>query len=106
MIRRPPRSTLFPYTTLFRSRLVPARLAERLVPGRRRRYAVANVQVEPLEQRQLAHRLADRARRGRRLRVLAFPLHPLPPPPPGAPARSPPPHPTGAPPPPPLSGQP
>src|SRR5438094_4168764 len=23
MIRRPPRSTLFPYTTLFRSRLVP-----------------------------------------------------------------------------------
>src|SRR5258708_23749452 len=25
MIRRPPRSTLFPYTTLFRSRLVPAR---------------------------------------------------------------------------------
>src|SRR5258705_1890896 len=24
MIRRPPRSTLFPYTTLFRSRLVPA----------------------------------------------------------------------------------
>src|SRR2546430_9834693 len=26
MIRRPPRSTLFPYTTLFRSRPVPARL--------------------------------------------------------------------------------
>src|SRR2546427_7716903 len=25
MIRRPPRSTLFPYTTLFRSRRVPAR---------------------------------------------------------------------------------
>src|SRR3989442_8333527 len=25
MIRRPPRSTLFPYTTLFRSRLAPAR---------------------------------------------------------------------------------
>src|SRR3712207_9348659 len=25
MIRRPPRSTLFPYTTLFRSGLVPAR---------------------------------------------------------------------------------
>src|SRR5256885_7327537 len=25
MIRRPPRSTLFPYTTLFRSRLPPAR---------------------------------------------------------------------------------
>src|SRR2546422_3421680 len=27
MIRRPPRSTLFPYTTLFRSPSVPARLA-------------------------------------------------------------------------------
>src|SRR2546429_7383877 len=26
MIRRPPRSTLFPYTTLFRSRLLPGRL--------------------------------------------------------------------------------
>src|SRR3712207_7645923 len=29
MIRRPPRSTLFPYTTLFRSQLVP----QRTVPG-------------------------------------------------------------------------
>src|SRR2546422_1986588 len=29
MIRRPPRSTLFPYTTLFRSLLAPAYLAER-----------------------------------------------------------------------------
>src|SRR3712207_8584481 len=28
MIRRPPRSTLFPYTTLFRSTYVPARLGE------------------------------------------------------------------------------
>src|SRR2546425_1930675 len=32
MIRRPPRSTLFPYTTLFRSR--PAPQAERLVERR------------------------------------------------------------------------
>src|SRR2546430_8646276 len=31
MIRRPPRSTLFPYTTLFRSPV--ARVADRLVPG-------------------------------------------------------------------------
>src|SRR3712207_8451348 len=30
MIRRPPRSTLFPYTTLFRSDLVDARLNDRL----------------------------------------------------------------------------
>src|SRR2546430_3969471 len=29
MIRRPPRSTLFPYTTLFRSRVVPVREGER-----------------------------------------------------------------------------
>src|SRR3712207_7197999 len=32
MIRRPPRSTLFPYTTLFRSReLLPARQQQRVV---------------------------------------------------------------------------
>src|SRR2546422_5040709 len=34
MIRRPPRSTLFPYTTLFRSR-VTLDAAERVVPERR-----------------------------------------------------------------------
>src|SRR5260370_25440114 len=34
MIRRPPRSTLFPYTTLFRSRDVAEQLRER--PGHRR----------------------------------------------------------------------
>src|SRR2546421_13041470 len=34
MIRRPPRSTLFPYTTLFRSRvLVGERFEDRRVPG-------------------------------------------------------------------------
>src|SRR5256885_10556451 len=32
MIRRPPRSTLFPYTTLFRSRQGPAGLPGRVVP--------------------------------------------------------------------------
>src|SRR5258708_26837288 len=43
MIRRPPRSTLFPYTTLFRSpsrsfvsRIAPRRPASGLVGGRRR----------------------------------------------------------------------
>src|SRR5256885_6956780 len=39
MIRRPPRSTLFPYTTLFRSRVRAARLADvdidRVRPERR-----------------------------------------------------------------------
>src|SRR3712207_8584566 len=34
MIRRPPRSTLFPYTTLFRSRAHPADSARRLPPRR------------------------------------------------------------------------
>src|SRR3989442_11011407 len=33
MIRRPPRSTLFPYTTLFRSRLITAWLEVRVLPG-------------------------------------------------------------------------
>src|SRR6266567_4855600 len=35
MIRRPPRSTLFPYTTLFRSPCAPARSGDR-APARRR----------------------------------------------------------------------
>src|SRR5438876_5812438 len=33
MIRRPPRSTLFPYTTLFRSSLTPNRVMGGSVPG-------------------------------------------------------------------------
>src|SRR3989337_3610764 len=37
MIRRPPRSTLFPYTTLFRSRPRPGRRPGR-VPARQRRH--------------------------------------------------------------------
>src|SRR3712207_8713368 len=36
MIRRPPRSTLFPYTTLFRSRCAGRSPHDRLPPGRRR----------------------------------------------------------------------
>src|SRR3712207_8494063 len=35
MIRRPPRSTLFPYTTLFRSAAVAARRRPRRVPAHR-----------------------------------------------------------------------
>src|SRR3712207_8872170 len=34
MIRRPPRSTLFPYTTLFRSRRTPHRPGRACRPGR------------------------------------------------------------------------
>src|SRR3712207_8694944 len=52
MIRRPPRSTLFPYTTLFRSRLDPADRRGR--PGRRR---------ERRRHRLGVHLRADRGRR-------------------------------------------
>src|SRR3712207_7583717 len=50
MIRRPPRSTLFPYTTLFRSRIeVAARVLIVAVgvvdPGARCRLLVANLRV-------------------------------------------------------------
>src|SRR3989442_9551290 len=46
MIRRPPRSTLFPYTTLFRSSLVGAASQKRLAAGERhRRHEVAIGQV-------------------------------------------------------------
>src|SRR3712207_7864938 len=56
MIRRPPRSTLFPYTTLFRSRLVPAsssRPSPHLGPGvqplpRRGSTGGAGAEVAPL----------------------------------------------------------
>src|SRR5215208_7682378 len=44
MIRRPPRSTLFPYTTLFRSRRVEHRRRER---GGRRAAARAGRRAEP-----------------------------------------------------------
>src|SRR3712207_8450263 len=56
MIRRPPRSTLFPYTTLFRSQIavVPVRLVElehrelRVVPGRDAFVAEVAVDLEDL----------------------------------------------------------
>src|SRR2546426_2235174 len=43
MIRRPPRSTLFPYTTLFRS-WEPAQRSEQVAADRR---VVAHVELEP-----------------------------------------------------------
>src|SRR5258708_23874652 len=53
MIRRPPRSTLFPYTTLFRSRAPPPRA--RVAPHERRAWPL------PRSARLQGHR--DRARR-------------------------------------------
>src|SRR2546425_3533666 len=43
MIRRPPRSTLFPYTTLFRSENVQPHVSQRVAPPRRHGQAVARV---------------------------------------------------------------
>src|SRR3712207_7925256 len=55
MIRRPPRSTLFPYTTLFRSRAVPRRQDEGRRDGR----------VEVAARRGARGRLRDGGRSGR-----------------------------------------
>src|SRR5258707_11732845 len=43
MIRRPPRSTLFPYTTLFRSDSLNARLMKMPVTGNARRESFAHM---------------------------------------------------------------
>src|SRR5256885_9715292 len=50
MIRRPPRSTLFPYTTLFRSaQIAPALKRARESVQKSRRSAVINIWVDPRE---------------------------------------------------------
>src|SRR2546430_9761110 len=54
MIRRPPRSTLFPYTTLFRSQLLGLRL------GRHDPVVPEETRGEVREQRLLVARRADR----------------------------------------------
>src|SRR3712207_8375417 len=67
MIRRPPRSTLFPYTTLFRSRRgrLPRRAVEveavedRAALAVRQRRQVAAVEVEDVED-EVRHRVRDR----------------------------------------------
>src|SRR3712207_7843068 len=63
MIRRPPRSTLFPYTTLFRSLLqqrVHADLVGEVGQLGRRRQRVVDQQVRHLEERRLLGELVDR----------------------------------------------
>src|ERR1043166_8403850 len=96
MIRRPPRSTLFPYTTLFRSHRL-SRLAARLVSGHRLRRAPGpgaqadagdargpHLQHRPrlrLHHPGLPRHAAQRARRPRQAVSAALrrgePLHPL-----------------------------
>src|SRR3712207_7039604 len=65
MIRRPPRSTLFPYTTLFRSRQ-QARRPERSAPGR------AGGPRSPAEARRPEGGGAQRRAGGRRPRLSAL----------------------------------
>src|SRR5260221_8597551 len=48
MIRRPPRSTLFPYTTLFRSILLAALSRLHASPGRRQHQAEDGAQKIPI----------------------------------------------------------
>src|SRR3712207_6851624 len=63
MIRRPPRSTLFPYTTLFRSRPVEAQevqVVERVVQELCERLDVARLVVHAREQGVLEEELAVR----------------------------------------------
>src|SRR3712207_8430756 len=58
MIRRPPRSTLFPYTTLFRSLHAPLRGAERGSPRRVRGRCRRGAAVQPafVREASLLHR--------------------------------------------------
>src|SRR5690349_23977653 len=57
MIRRPPRSTLFPYTTLFRSATVSSRSSERLLASA----------PPPARPQLAAHRVASQDRKSTRL---------------------------------------
>src|SRR5947209_16294833 len=70
MIRRPPRSTLFPYTTLFRSPVVEHRVDRREVrrPVVVEQVAVADVEQEPEGRVEpLRRALAQRDRKSTRL---------------------------------------
>src|SRR2546430_9004246 len=55
MIRRPPRSTLFPYTTLFRSRVILATQLLVIFPGTPQRKVVAPGVAEPAKSRSEEH---------------------------------------------------
>src|SRR5262245_62855045 len=67
MIRRPPRSTLFPYTTLFRSKLAAANLAHVLPDGFHDR--VADLREALRETRLVAAHHAEQVRAHQHLPV-------------------------------------
>src|SRR5256885_17165279 len=54
MIRRPPRSTLFPYTTLFRSLVTPGHMGEK-----QRRGCAVGIAEDVLARLQVHHALVD-----------------------------------------------
>src|SRR2546430_13134336 len=74
MIRRPPRSTLFPYTTLFRSHSASDDLAERGEIGPHMKALLSAAGGDPksghdlVEDQQSAVAIAQRAQRGMELR--------------------------------------
>src|SRR3712207_8075957 len=69
MIRQPPRSTLFPYTTLFRSVVLEPVLDERREPGARRR--------QPSPRRNRSDGVVDLAPRHLRRDVAPLDVHPV-----------------------------
>src|SRR2546430_17014954 len=79
MIRRPPRSTLFPYTTLFRSRVLRELLAENQDAVERCAQLVRHVRQElrlvARGERELRRLLLERAPGELDLLVLALDLH-------------------------------
>src|SRR2546422_5414253 len=73
MIRRPPRSTLFPYTTLFRSRSPGSTAPDGRTSGRGRRPYLALTALRP--QRQAAPSLDGRVRSEEHTSELQSRLH-------------------------------
>src|SRR2546425_2210939 len=63
MIRRPPRSTLFPYTTLFRSDMRPASLRKRLRAVKERRLADACLALDHERAAALGNSAEERAQK-------------------------------------------
>src|SRR5690242_20868628 len=66
MIRRPPRSTLFPYTTLFRSQAQQRGLARAARAHDGRDAAAGDLDVQPVEDLAGTHGVVDRAQDLRR----------------------------------------
>src|SRR3712207_7447656 len=69
MIRRPPRSTLFPYTTLFRSRQREAAPARLLAQAREEEHVRDIGQVAGEDHRPVAREVAERHRTEQRERA-------------------------------------